>query len=133
MKRSIITLALVLVIAMLTGCAGTTVVYYSDCTCPTGAHTETQPAPVESTPVETTAPAESLPLTAEGEVKTGVAILASALESKDAGDADGEAKYDVSVVAVTVDDNGVIQSCIIDSIGTSVLCIPKLLRLLCLR
>ena len=30
MKRSIITLALVLVIAMLTGCAGTPVVYYSD-------------------------------------------------------------------------------------------------------
>ena len=121
MKRSIITLALVLVIALLTGCAGTPVVYYSDCTCPTGAHTETQPAPVESTPVETTHPAESQPVTAEGEVKTGVAIVASALESKNAGDADGEAKYDVSVVAVTVDDNGVIQDCIIDSIGTSVL------------
>ena len=121
MKRSIITLALVLVVALLTGCAGTPVVYYSDCTCPTGAHTETQPAPVESTPVETTHPAESQPVTAEGEVKTGVAIVASALESKNAGDADGEAKYDVSVVAVTVDDNGVIQDCIIDSIGTSVL------------
>lgn len=120
MKRSIITLALVLVIAMLTGCAGTPVVYYSDCTCPSGAHTETQPAPQESTPVETTAPVESQPA-AEGAVKTGVAILASAAESKNAGDADGEAKYDVSVVAVTVDDNGVIQSCIIDSIGTSVL------------
>ena len=120
MKRSIITLALVLVIAMLTGCAGTPVVYYSDCTCPSGSHTETQPAPQESTPVETTAPVESQPA-AEGTVKTGVAILASAAESKNAGDADGEAKYDVSVVAVTVDDNGVIQSCIIDSIGTSVL------------
>ena len=120
MKKSVITLALVLVIALLTGCAGTPVVYYSDCTCPTGAHTETQPAPVETTtPVETTAPMEG-PVV-EGAVKTGVAILASALESKDAGDADGEAKYDVSVVAVTVDDNGVIQSCIIDSIGTSVL------------
>ena len=120
MKRSIITLALVLVIAMLTGCAGTPVVYYSDCTCPSGSHTETQPAPQESTPVETTAPAESQPA-AEGAMKTGVAILASAAESKNAGDADGEAKYDVSVVAVTVDDNGVIQSCIIDSISTSVL------------
>ena len=122
MKKSVITLALVLVIALLTGCAGTPVVYYSDCTCPTGAHTETQPAPVETTtPVETTAPAESLPLTAEGEVKTGVAILASALESKDAGDADGEAKYDVSIVAVTVNGDGTITNCIIDSIGTSVL------------
>ena len=112
MKRSVITLALVLVIALLTGCAGTTVVYYSDCTCPTGAHTETQPAPVESTPVETTAPAAPVVTdpVAEGEVKTGVAILANATDSKGAGDADGEAKYDVTIVAVTVDDNGVIQS-----------------------
>ena len=118
MKRTSIILALALVIALLTGCAGTPVVYYSDCTCPTGAHTET---PVETTaPVETIKPVESTPV-AEGAVKTGVAIVASALESKSAGDADGEAKYDVSVVAVTVDDNGVIQSCIIDSIGTSVL------------
>ena len=118
MKKSVITLALVLVIALLTGCAGTPVVYYSDCTCPTGAHTETTPAdttPVETEPVLTTDPV------AEGAVKTGVAIVASATESKSAGDADGEAKYDVTVVAVTVDDNGVIQSCVIDSIGTSVL------------
>ena len=102
MKKSVITLALVLVIALLTGCAGTPVVYYSDCTCPTGAHTETTPVetinPVESTPVETTTPV------AEGAVKTGLAIVASAGESKSAGDADGEAKYDASVVAVTVDD-----------------------------
>ena len=119
MKRTSIILALALVIALLTGCAGTPVVYYSDCTCPTGAHTET--TPVETTaPVETINPVESIPV-AEGAVKTGVAIVASALESKSAGDADGEAKYDVSVVAVTVDDNGVIQSCIIDSIGTTVL------------
>ena len=118
MKKSVITLALVLVIALLTGCAGTPVVYYSDCTCPTGAHTETTPAdttPVETNPVLTTDPV------AEGALKTGVAIVASAAESKSAGDADGEAKYDVTVVAVTVDDNGVIRSCVIDSIGTSVL------------
>ena len=118
MKKSVITLALVLVIALLTGCAGTPVVYYSDCICPTGAH-------ADNTPVETTNPVESAPVestpVAEGAVKTGVAIIASAGESKSAGDADGEAKYDVSVVAVTVDDNGVIQSCVIDSIGTSVL------------
>ena len=43
MKRSIITLALVLVVALLTGCAGTPVVYYSDCTCPTGSHTGSVP------------------------------------------------------------------------------------------
>ena len=117
MKKSVITLALVLVVALLTGCAGTPVVYYSNCTCPVNAPAET--TPVDPNPV-TTAPVESTPVT-EGAVKTGVAIIASAGESKSAGDADGEAKYDVSVVAVTVDDNGIIQSCVIDSIGTSVL------------
>ena len=119
MKKSVITLALVLVIALLTGCAGTPVVYYSDCTCPTGAHTE-------AAPVETTAPAESVPTesvpAAEGTLKTGVAILASAGESKPVtAEEIGEAKYDATIVAVTVDEGGIIQSCIIDSIGTSVL------------
>ena len=33
---------------------------------------------------------------------------------------DGEAKYDVTVAAVNVDENGVILACYIDSIGTSV-------------
>ena len=117
MKRTTMILALALVIALLTGCAGTTVVYYSNCTCPTGAHPEN--VPQDTTPVDTT-PADTTPV-AEGAVKTGVAIVASAAESKNAGDADGEAKYDVTVVAVTVDDNGIIQSCVIDSIGTSVL------------
>ena len=117
MKRTTMILALALVIALLTGCAGTTVVYYSNCTCPTGAHPEN--VPQDTTPVDTT-PIDTTPV-AEGAVKTGVAIVASAAESKNAGDADGEAKYDVTVVAVTVDDNGIIQSCVIDSIGTSVL------------
>ena len=113
MKKSIITLALVLVVALLTGCAGTPVVYYSNCTCPT--------VPNENVPQNTTPSDPKPPVTAEGAVKTGVAIVASAGESKNAAaDAAGEAKYDVSVVAVTVDDNGVITSCIIDSIGTSV-------------
>ena len=116
MKKTTLVLTLVLVIALLAGCAGTPVIYYTDCTCPTGSHTA---APVESTPVETDPVVTTHP-TAEGAVKTGVAIIASAAESTSAEDADGEAKYDVSVVAVTVDDNGVIQSCVIDSIGTSV-------------
>ncbi len=117
MKKSVITLALVLVITLLTGCTGTSVVYYSNCTCPTGAHTETVPQGTTVIPTEGPAPTT----TADGAVKTGVAILASAAESKSAADGEnGEAKYDVSVVAVTVDDNGVILGCIIDSVGTSV-------------
>lgn len=112
MKKLSLFLSLALVIALLAGCAGTPVVYYSDCTCPTGIHTDSQPQ--ESTPDQ------SLPA-AGGAVKTGLYIGTSAAESKSASaEETGEAKYDVTVVAVTVDDAGVIQSCVIDSLGASV-------------
>ncbi len=115
MKKFSMLLSVLMVLALLAGCAGTPVIYQTNCTCPTG---EAHP-PVGTTPAPTT-PAETTPVT-EGAVKTGLAILASAGESTSASaDAEGEAKYDVTVVAVTVDDNGVIQQCIIDSVGTSV-------------
>lgn len=110
MKKCSFLLIIALVASLFAGCAGTPVVYYSDCTCPTGSHA------VVETPAVTEAP-----VIAEGAVKTGLALVASASDSKAAtAEENGEAKYDVTVVAVTVDDNGVIQDCIIDSIGTSV-------------
>jgi hypothetical protein len=58
---------------------------------------------------------------AEGAVKTGLAIVTTVKDSVSASaDAEGEAKYDVTVAAVNVDDNGVITACYIDSIGASV-------------
>ena len=112
MKRISFLLTIALLIGMLGGCAGTPVVYYSDCTCPTGAHDTVVNVPNE--PTETTeAP--------EGAVKTGLYIGTSVAESVSAAAGEnGEAKYDVTVVAVTVDDDGVIRSCVIDSIGTGV-------------
>ena len=95
-------LALALALSLLAGCAGTPVIYYSDCTCPTG---PTTPAPTD--PINPPA---------EGAVKTGLAIVANASKSADASCAE----YDVTLVAVTVDDKGVIEQCIIDSIGTKV-------------
>jgi hypothetical protein len=53
---------------------------------------------------------------AEGALKTGLAIVANAKDSVDAT----EAKYDITIAAVTVDDGGVIQDCIIDSVGAKV-------------
>ena len=101
MKKTIsIFLILTLTVALFAGCAGTPVIYYSDCTCPTGSHIATP----EHTP------------TTEGALKTGLAITASVAKSENAKVAD----YDVTVVAVTVDDNGVIQDCIIDSVGAKV-------------
>ncbi|MBR2047507.1 MAG: hypothetical protein IJ960_02825 [Oscillospiraceae bacterium] len=110
MKKIALILTLALVVGLFSGCAGTPVVYYTDCTCPTGAHDNT---PVETKPVETT-PAETF-VPAEGAVKTGLAIVTDI-----SGSTDGEAKFELTLVGVTVDDNGVIQSCAIDGINTSV-------------
>ena len=97
MKKAIsIFLILTLTVALFAGCAGTPVIYYSDCTCPTNAHTGFTPT--------------------EGSLNTGLAIAGSVAKSENAKVAD----YDVTIVAVTVDDNGVIQDCIIDSVGAKV-------------
>ena len=105
MKRQIaFSLLLVMLLGLLAGCAGTAVVYINDCTCPT-ANTPTTPTPTD--PVNPPA---------EGAVKTGLTIITSASESTNAV----QAKYDVTLVAVTVDEQGVIEQCIIDSIGTNI-------------
>ena len=102
MKKIALILVLVLVAGIAAGCMGTPVIYYSDCTCPTGGH---------NTNVDTTKPTVG-----EGAVKTGLAIVTSVGKSENAKVAD----YDVTLVAVTVDDKGVITDCIIDSIGAKV-------------
>ncbi len=112
--------SVVLLISMLAGCAGTPVVYYSECNCPQadsgtvnadGTITVETSAAVE-TPTEPAAPVAP----AEGAVKTGLAIEANTTGSENAAAAD----FDVTLVAVNVDDNGVIQSCIIDGIAAKV-------------
>ena len=100
--------ALLMVISLLTGCMGTPVVV-NDCTCPSeGGTTPTEP---------TTNP---VPV-GEGAVKTGLAVITTATDSTSAtAEADGAIKLDSTVVAVTVDDEGIITSCIIDSIPATV-------------
>ena len=99
MKKIALILVLTMIAGIFAGCAGTTVVI-SDCTCP-GDHTGT--------------PNDTVPVT-EGAVKTGLSIVTSVAKSENAKQAD----YDVTLVAVLVDDNGTIHDCIIDSIGTTV-------------
>ena len=99
MKKLFALMAMLLAVAMLAGCVGTTVVV-NDCTCD-GNHA-TQP----TTP--------NVPV-GEGAVKTGVSITTSVADSKD-----GEIKYDVTIAAVTVNDEGVICACTIDSIPATV-------------
>ena len=119
-------LTITMAVALFTGCAGTTVVI-GECTCPcvtedaaqaaTEAPTET--APAADTPA--TLPAYEETPAAAGAVKTGLAVSTNISKSVSAtAEAAGAAEYDVTLAAVTVDDNGVIQSCIIDSIPATV-------------
>ena len=111
MKKFSVILTLILVLSLLAGCAGTTVVYQTNCTCPTGSHDVTvqEPAPA---PAPETEPAQA----AEGAVKTGLAIAAGIKLDEEKG----TASYDVTFVAVNVDDNGVITACAFDSLGADV-------------
>ena len=102
MKKLSLILVCILIALSITACTGTPVIYMTNCDCPENHVSAPAPVPVE------------------GDLKTGLAIIAGAKDSKGAtADANGEAKYDVTVVAVTVDNNGVIASCIIDSVGAS--------------
>ena len=112
MKKCALFLTFALIVGLIAGCAGTPVVYYSDCTCPTGSH-DIQ-IPVQTTPTEPFVPAE-------GAVRTGLYMTTDVTGSADAtADSEGKAQFEVTMVAVTVDDDGVIQSCRIDGINTSV-------------
>ena len=107
MKKLSLILIVALVLSLLAGCAGTPVIYYTNCTCPVGSHNET---------AEPTLP----PVVGEGAVKTGLYIGTDLSGSANAGEEAGKADFSVTVVAVNVDDAGVITACVIDSPGTSV-------------
>ena len=115
MKKSIaLILTIVLAVSALAGCAGTTVVV-GECTCPVE-HIEQMPVELESIPAAT-----DDTLISAGAAKTGLAVIPSVSKSVSAtAEAAGAAEYDVTVVAVTVNDEGVIQSCAIDSIPATV-------------
>ena len=116
MKKLSAVLSLVLIVSLLAGCAGTPVIYHEDFTCPTNETAAVQTPATEAAPQATEAP-----VTAQGALKTGLYISTSINDSKSAtAEEAGEAKYDVTMVAVLVDDNGVIQDCIIDGIASSV-------------
>ena len=95
-------LSIALTAGLLAGCSGTQVHV-----CP----------PQEGTQ-ETDTPAAPA---AEGSVKTGLAVLTSLDGSAGAGaEEPGSASFDVTLAAVTVDDAGVIDSCVIDGVQATV-------------
>ncbi len=108
MKKHISILTLILCFCLLAGCAGTPVIYHTDCDCPEAGGT-VAPTPTPNTPAP------------DGGLHTGLAISTSIRESFSAtAEKAGEGKYDVTMVAVLVDNDGVIRDCIIDGIAASV-------------
>ena len=105
MKKLIaLILTIVLTASLLAGCTGVTVVI-GNCTCPTEGHNQ---------PTENTTPAE-------GAVKTGLSVSAKLSDSiSAAGETAGAAKYDLTIAAVLVNDEGVIVACSIDSVPATV-------------
>lgn len=101
-------LSLVMLLALVTGCTRQVVVVVS-------------PAP-DQAPVESTSPAAPIESAAPaGAVKTGLSMVTGVSSSKDAAaDANGTAQTDIALVAVTVDDNGVITDCVIDAIQAKI-------------
>ncbi len=80
---------------------------------------------VTEAPVVTDAPATELEATEEpapeaAAAKTGIAIVTGVSGSTAAGEEDGAAKTEATVVAVTVDANGVITGCTIDSLQATI-------------
>lgn len=93
-KMLLLALVGLMVVSMLAGCAGTVVVI-DDCTCP--GNEEVKPA--------------------DGAVKTGLAVTTKISDGTSAAeDKEGAIEYDVTMAAVTVDGEGVILSCSIDSV-----------------
>lgn len=105
MRRGVVAGILgILICSTFTGCVGTPVVYNSAC---------------ENT-TETVKATEKRKISSQEE-KTGISIWLSANDSTSANaDAQGSIVYDVTMAAVCVDEDGVITSCVIDSIPASV-------------
>ena len=112
-RRMMLFVVSLLVLSLLAGCAGTTVVV----------NQPSADAPAADVETAATEDAESsaTPETVEGALKTGLAIIAGAADSVSATESEeGTAKYDITVAVVAVDDAGVIRACRLDSVGATV-------------
>ena len=113
-RISALLLAVLLLTGLLAGC-GTTVVVAPE------SGSSSAPAPEQTTPAapaDNNTPAQPA---GDGAVKTGLFISTSLGSSADASaDGDGVAQSDIVLIAVTVDDDGVIDDCVIDSIQAKI-------------
>lgn len=76
-------------------------------------------APAQTPATETQAPQTQAPV-AEGGMKTGLSVVTTLTNSKDAGEEDGLAQVDSAIAAVTVDAEGKVVECVIDAAQTKI-------------
>lgn len=106
-------LSLVMVMSLLVGCGSSTKKEEPAATPTTAPATEATTAPTE-------APAATDTTTTAAAAKTGLAVNTSLAKSANAGDADGLAQIDSTIVAVLVGQDGKILDCKLDAAQTKV-------------
>lgn len=108
-KVGALLLASTMVSALLTGCFGKPVAVSLG----NGEEDFTEEAPLD----EEKEAEESTYVPSEGAVKTGLSLVTSVSGSSDVSeDSEGAAQTDITMVAVLVDEEGVITDCVIDSV-----------------
>ncbi|MBQ8278793.1 MAG: hypothetical protein IJZ23_03035 [Roseburia sp.] len=114
MKKTLaLLLTLALSVSMFAGCSGTAVVEKENENTNTEVSTEVSTEVVaEGTEVDGTSASTS----EARPVKTGLSVTTSLSGTDATADAEGSAQADITIVAVTVDADGVINSCVIDQI-----------------
>lgn len=119
-KRLAVTLGLVLMVSALAGCKSNLPADRK----PTGsaANTESSAAPEASSQAQSPEESEDAGRgkTEGGVLKTGLGIITTVNKSTDAGEEDGLAQADAMVAAVTVDAEGKITNCVIDSVQAKI-------------
>ena len=112
--KKILALIMVFALAMplLVGCAGTTVIVGGNCDCGTPNIT-----------VQCNCTCQGGGTQTQGVLKTGLSISTSFTKDSTfnaTAEKDGQVAYDLTIAAVVVDSNGVIVSCVIDSVPATV-------------
>lgn len=105
-------LSILLLTGLLAGCGTTVVVSQEGNQTPSGS----TPAPEQTTPT-----GEPVQSSGSGSVKTGLAVIADLSGSSDASaEGDGVAQSDIILIAVTVDADGIIDGCVIDTVQATI-------------
>ena len=113
-KLSLAALSLSLTVGLLAGCAGGTDGSAASPSAPASPSASSTPSVAPSATPEASA---AMPEASAAAVKTGMSVESGAEKSKNAtAEKDGQVQTNALVVAVTVDDAGVIDACVIDGI-----------------